>query len=136
MLKLEKIKIESNPKSYLMTIAVHLWKNKKRKTARRNRLICFESVEQRAEEGEEAVDGRNPLPEERMIASEEQRMVRECVRALKEIYRIPVCLHYISQLSTKEIAGILKVPEGTVRRRIFIGRKQIKERLEERGYDR
>ena len=134
--KLAKINIRENPRSYLMTIAVHLWKNKKRKTAGRNRLICFESVEQRAEEGEEAVDGHNSLPEDVMIASEEQRIVRECVEDLSEVYRIPICLHYISQLSTKEIAGILKVPEGTVRRRLFMGRKQIKKKLEEQGYDR
>lgn len=134
--KLEKINIRENPKSYLMSIAVHLWKNKKRKVAGRNRLICFESVEQRAEEGEEAVDGQNPLPEDVMIRTEEQKLVQKCVETLAEIYRIPICLHYISQLSTKEIAGILKVPEGTVRRRLFMGRKQIKKKLEEQGYDR
>ena len=134
--KLDKINIKENPRSYLMTIAVHLWKNKKRKAAGRNRLISFESVEQRAEEGEEAVDGQTPLPEDAVVLSEEQRLVRECVEALADMYRIPICLYYISQLSTKEIAGILKLPEGTVRRRLFMGRKQIKKKLEEQGYDR
>lgn len=135
MEKLEKIEIDQNPRSYLLTIAVHLWKNKKRKYARRRQLINFESAEQRAEDGMEAVDMNNPLPDEAVAAAELKQQVRECVDSLSDKYRIPICMYYISQLSTKEIAAILKLPEGTVKRRLFAGRKQIKERLEAYGYE-
>jgi len=133
--KLDKINIYQNPKSYLLTIAVHLWKNKKRKNARRRQLINFESVEQKTEEGVEAADLNNPLPEDAVMASELKERVRECVDSLADTYRIPICMYYIAQLSTKEIAAVLKLPEGTVKRRLFTGRKQIKERLEALGYD-
>ena len=133
--KLEKINIDYNPRSYLLTIAVHLWKNKKRKYANRKQLITFESVEQKAEEGVEAADTNSPLPDEAALAAEQRKLVRDCVDSLADTYRIPICMYYITQLSTKEIAALLKLPEGTVKRRLFTGRTKMKERLEACGYD-
>ena len=134
MEKLDKIKIEKNPKSYLFTIAVHLWKNKNRKQKRRKALVNFESMEQKADEGIEAFDDTY-LPEDTVIANEMHIQVNKCVNSLDYIYRMPICLYYISQLSTKEIAKILRLPEGTVKSRLYAGRKKIKKNLEDLGYD-
>ena len=41
---LYKIKMEDNPKSYILSIALRLWKNSKRKYARRRQIADMESL--------------------------------------------------------------------------------------------
>lgn len=50
---------------------------------------------------------------------------------MNEIYRIPIYLHYYEGYSHKEIAGILKVSETTVAKRISRGKEELKKRLED-----
>lgn len=42
----EKIKYEENPKSYLISIALRLWKNKKRKFAWRDRIAGTDTIDE------------------------------------------------------------------------------------------
>ena len=39
--------------------------------------------------------------------------------------RLPIILHYYEGYTTKEIAGILRVPEGTIKGRLVSARKQL-----------
>ena len=57
--------------------------------------------------------------------------LKDALARLDEIYRIPVLLFYMEGFSLKEIAGILQVPEGTVKSRLFAGRKKLREMLGE-----
>ena len=57
--------------------------------------------------------------------------LREAVLALDGIYRIPVILFYIEGFSIREIAGIMRVPEGTVKSRLHTGRARLRSALEE-----
>ena len=52
------------------------------------------------------------------------------LRALDEKYRIIVVLHYRDGDSVREIASILRVPESTVKTRLFRARQQLKSLLE------
>ena len=54
----------------------------------------------------------------------------ESLRALDEKYRIIVVLHYRDGYSVREIASILRVPESTVKTRLFRARQQLKSLLE------
>ena len=49
---------------------------------------------------------------------------------LDEKYRIIVVLHYRDGYSVREIASILRVPESTVKTRLFRARQQLKSLLE------
>ena len=42
-------------------------------------------------------------------------------------YRIPAELYYVEKYKTSEIARILRLPEGTVKRRLHTARKLLKE---------
>lgn len=89
--------------------------------------------EQHADLLEKTGFGENP--EEGMLLKEEKAYVMECVSRLDEKYRLPICLFYSSELSVKEIAKVLKVPEGTVKSRLHKARAIIKEKMEVAGYE-
>ena len=50
---------------------------------------------------------------------------------LKPEYRVVLYLHYYEQLTSGEIAHLLKIPTSTVTTRLDRGRKKLKKRLEE-----
>lgn len=123
---MKNIDYENNPKSFLISIALRLWKNKKRKYAWRMRIAGTESL---IEETVENLEAEKCLEEE-MIQKEIQRQVRKAVAGLEEKYRIPVYLFYTVQMSVAEISKTLKIPEGTVKTRLYKARKLLKEELE------
>lgn len=66
-------------------------------------------------------------------------MVLEDGEILSYILRMPkqhqevLILYYYDEFSTKEIAKILDIPQGTVKSRLARGRKQLKDLLEMEG---
>ena len=48
---------------------------------------------------------------------------------LDEKYRLPLVLHYAEDYSTREIAGMLDIPEGRLRQRMHAARRKLKRRL-------
>ncbi len=64
----------------------------------------------------------------------EQVQYPELYDAIKRLdikHRMPIILCYIEGYSVNEIAGILRIPSGTVKSRLSRGRKQIRDLLEE-----
>ena len=57
--------------------------------------------------------------------------VMNALMILPEKHRIPVELHYIEGYSIREIAGILRLPEGTVKWRLSRGRILLQQELGE-----
>ena len=70
------------------------------------------------------------LLEEEAIQKELREMVRKAVAGLDEKYRIPIYLFYTEQLTVEEISKILKLPQGTVKTRLYKARKLLKKELE------
>jgi RNA polymerase sigma-70 factor (ECF subfamily) len=56
--------------------------------------------------------------------------VRRALQQLPEEFRQPLVLREIDGLSYEEIGGILDIPLGTVRSRIFRARQELLEKLE------
>ena len=52
--------------------------------------------------------------------------LRGCLLQLEERERIPVLLHYVEGYDVKQIASILRIPQGTVKSRLSRGRSQLK----------
>lgn len=61
----------------------------------------------------------------------EHRELFDAVMALDKRYRLPVLLYYYEGYSQKEIAGLLGVPEETIRTRLFRARGKLKTTLTE-----
>ncbi len=136
--KVEKIRISENPESYLMGIAQRLWKNQKRKEARRKNIAASDSLEERQELGEQfqVKDTSEGTLEELTINHEYSEKLMSYVRELKPVYRIAISLYYESGKSIREIAGIMRVPQGTVKFWLSHSRKILRKMMEEAGYDR
>ena len=131
----EQMDASQNPKSYLISIAIRLWKNKKRKFAWRTRIATMQSADAEEENGQPLGDPNTLSPEETLLDRECKAAVAHCVNALPATYRLPICLYYAAELPIRDIAAILHLPEGTVKRRLHHARKQIKQELEAMGYE-
>lgn len=69
-------------------------------------------------------------PEKKQYSSNTEGL-REAVFSLDEDFRLPVILHYMEGYKTREIARILKIPEGTVKTRLARAKQKLKRLLEE-----
>jgi RNA polymerase sigma-70 factor (ECF subfamily) len=70
-----------------------------------------------------------PDPSRRMEAREELSLVQRILSEMPEKKREVLVLAEIEELSSVEIAEILKVPAATVRTRLFYAKKEFLERL-------
>ncbi len=124
----EKIDWKKNPGSYLISITLRIWKNKKRKYAWRKRIA---GIEEFTEQTAGIADSRQEASTEEIFFQQElQRQVREAVTKLDDKFRIPVYLYYSQQFSTEQIGSILKLPQGTVKSRLHKARKLLRKELE------
>lgn len=126
-------KIRTSPEGFLMATAFSVYKSYQRKIARRNRIaptVMPGDIFAGLHDG--ISDGSQPL--EDFISAEEAGITRGLVNGLPDKYRLPIVLHYSAELSVADIATILKIPQGTVKRRLHTARGLIKEGLVKYGY--
>jgi len=123
----KRMDAEQNPKSFLLTTAMNLWKNRKRKYAWRNRIAAMESLEN---EKTPMPESEGKTPEETLVSKEEKEMVDRAVAALREKYKSVILLYYMEDMNLSEIAGILNLPIGTVKSRLHKARMILKKELE------
>lgn len=81
----------------------------------------------------EQLEDQAASPEARMQSQQTQKMVHEGLQRLSPELREAVILRDLQDLDYKEIAKVLKVPEGTVKSRINRGRTELA-RLLQRNY--
>ena len=51
--------------------------------------------------------------------------VDEALRLLDERLRLPIVLHYLEGMSVREVADVLRLPQGTVKNRMYRGRERL-----------
>lgn len=121
-----RINGSDNPKSYLLSICIRLWKNKQKKWAWRNRIAPVSTLEESCAKDVLYEDSDTVLEAEKI------KIVRNAIQELDEKYRLVVLLYYMEELSLKQISQTLHVPIGTVKTRLYTARKLLKSELE--GY--
>lgn len=117
-----------NIKSYCLSVALHIWKNKKRKFAWRKRIAGTQDYLD--EEGQEYLQDNRPTSEERMLARERDKLVYQAVDQLPERLKTAILLYYMEELGITQIAEVTKVPVGTVKSRLYQARKLLEKKLE------
>lgn len=120
----------TNLKSYFLSVAIRLWKNRRRKAAWRKRIAPEQSMD--AKDG--AVLAREAelteSIETELLRAEERRYVQRAVDGLPEKYRMVVLLYYMEELPVAQIADLLHIPPGTVKSRLYQARKLLRKQLE------
>ena len=125
---LENIDSTGNVKSYCLSVALRIWKNRKRKFAWRKRIAGTQDYLD--EDGLEYLSDCSPTSEERILEEERDRMVWNAVKTLPEKLRTVILLYYMEELSISQIATAAGVPEGTVKSRLYQARKLLEKKLE------
>jgi RNA polymerase sigma-70 factor, ECF subfamily len=106
-----------NPQSYLFMIATNLVRDHWRKAERERRAMRSVTA------------GSDPEPSTNPAQDVD---VRELIAALPARLRDPFLLHYYAGFGVKEIAALVKRPEGTVKADLYHARARLKEALAER----
>ena len=72
---------------------------------------------------------KDPTPDHIAELDEDRQLIQRAIAALPITQRVVVVLHYIGELSLKEISEILEIPVGTVKSRLHYGRRSLKKQL-------
>jgi RNA polymerase sigma-70 factor (ECF subfamily) len=75
-------------------------------------------------------------PEVALAKKDKAAVLRQCLLKLSAEHRDIVTLVYYQQKSVEEVAGIVGIPEATVKTRMFYARKKLSELLNEQGIER
>ena len=86
------------------------------------------------EEGHSVLDNLEELdeqqvPDKALDNTETTRMIEEIVDGLPEVQRLCTLMYYYDEMSVKDIAAALGVPENTVKSRLNYARKAVKEKV-------
>lgn len=128
-----KIDKGQNPKGFLISIAVGLWKNNRRKYARHQKIISIDMFNENVSLNN---DFKNtPSPEDAVISNELRVMIQSAADSLSDKLKLPLYMFYAAGMSIEEIGSALKIPLGTVKSRLHNARNAVKNILEVNGYE-
>jgi RNA polymerase sigma-70 factor, ECF subfamily len=105
------------------------------------RFKALSSLRRRSEEGldeehAEAIEDESDDPEVTAQKRDKANIMRQCLTALSPEHREVIDLVYYHEKSVEEVAGIIGIPEATVKTRMFYARKRMAELLKAAGVDR
>lgn len=129
-----KIDKDNNPKGFLISIAIGLWKNKQRKYSWRQRIAPIEEFNYNIDE--ECISKDEPTPEDVIISNELCIIIQTAADKLNDKLKIPLYMYYTAEMSNEEIASALKIPVGTVKSRLHKARETLKNILEVNEYEK
>jgi RNA polymerase sigma-70 factor (ECF subfamily) len=75
------------------------------------------------------IHSREASPEEWTINRQLESWLHSRIDTLPEKLRQPLALYALGELKLVEIAGMMGLPEGTVRRRVYMGRQRLRQEL-------
>lgn len=123
----DQYRLGTNIRAWLFTILYHVFVSRKRRIDARE---VPDGDGQRGWSVQDAVGDADP--EGRFYDSFLDDEIVRAIDALPEEYRAAVVLSDIQEMRYAEIAQVLAIPEGTVKSRLFRGRRLLQRRL--RGY--
>lgn len=124
------ISVGSSAKSYCISIAIGLWKNKNRKLAIRQRIAPTKTIVDNS-----LSEDIDYTPTDVVINKEERALILSGVHSLDAKYKLPIIMYYYWDYPINTIASILKKPNGTIKSRLHKGRQLLKKYLEVHHYE-
>ena len=88
------------------------------------------------DETAEQIEDHADNPEVALAKKDKAAVLRQALSKLSAEHREVVDLVYYHEKSVEEVAGIVGIPEATVKTRMFYARKKLSELLKEQGIDR
>lgn len=122
---------DQNPKALFFSLAHNLFKSSVRKRARRLSITPNSAID----ETEAAHIRSDEDIEDDYLRRELLSEINRIIESLPEKFRLPMTLYYTFDLPVEEIAEAVGKPPGTIKSRLFKGRKLIRKKLKEAGYD-
>jgi RNA polymerase sigma-70 factor (ECF subfamily) len=83
-----------------------------------------------------AIEDPTDDPEVTVQKKDKGEILRKCLSALSADHREIIDLVYYHEKSVEEVAGLVGIPEATVKTRMFYARKKLSELLKAAGVDR
>lgn len=108
---------------WLFTICVNTYKNQEKRN-KRHPVVEFSTNEEK----DWVLDH---TPDTSPGVYEEHEVIRQIISELEEKYRVVIVLYYFREFSIAELASIIRIPQGTVKSRLFKAREMIRRRLED-----
>ena len=93
-------------------------------------------TEELDDETADAIEDQADDPEVALAKKDKAAVLRACLLKLSAEHREIVNLVYYQHKSVEEVAGIVGIPEATVKTRMFYARKKLSELLTELGIER
>jgi RNA polymerase sigma-70 factor (ECF subfamily) len=126
--KLNGFRHESSVRTWMVAIGWRLALSRRRGPLRRLRQMLS------TDSGTEAwVPSRAPSPETQVVDANLLDHVRGLIQRLSPKLRDALLLSTGSEMSSEEIAAILKIPPGTLRWRVLEARRQLRQQLQRQG---
>ena len=130
---ISKFRGEADLKTWLFRIAINESRNRFRWWKRRRRDVTISldvTIGETDTPLSETFSSDALNPEESALRGEREKILREALNDLPEIFREAVVLCDIEGLSYEEIAQTLEVNIGTIKSRIARGRDELRRKLE------
>jgi RNA polymerase sigma-70 factor (ECF subfamily) len=114
-------------KAWLYTITLNISRSRLRKRK------TLEKLKQTLQSLFHVETQKSVSAEDALIQDEKDAVVWRAMEQLGPKHRIPIVLRYYHDLSTAEIADMMKINEGTVRSRLHIARERLRLELEKQA---
>jgi RNA polymerase sigma-70 factor (ECF subfamily) len=125
----DQFQLGTNFRAWLLRILTNTHINRYRRGKRTPDTIAWEDFTLQGERQDQVESPAPQRPEQEVLSTVPDEVVGPALHQLPEEFREAVILSDIHELSYKEIAATLDIPLGTVRSRIFRGRKLLRETL-------
>ena len=119
-------------KSWLFTICRNVFLRRRERSQRHDEILLETAQDDPRAISREApvfAASRDEDPEGEFFRSIVDAQVFEAIDQLSEEYRMAVVLSDLEDLSYGEVAEVLEIPVGTVKSRLFRGRRQLQRKL-------
>jgi len=127
----DQFAIGTNFRAWLLRILTNTHINRYRRACRSPETVSWEEITDGGLRRLPQESSTDPRPEEEVLADITDDAITDALSQIPDEFREAVILSDMHELSYKEIADALGIPLGTVRSRIFRGRRLLRESLSE-----